>query len=238
MAKFNIQQTSVDGIVHDRYQSPVLVGGFHIGGVGGNTAQTGQQIQPMVKIGSNSATTGNIIAQKGSHKFRVTDNANPPNVGKCILANIATPVVANTMSIAVNTAVLTTAAANAYVASGASTSAYVTGFTVAGPVSLAVGQTITGTGATGNVYITAINSASNVTITYTSQTFSNVASGTFNTTVYASKINSKFVWDWGTDGNRNTTTGTNTFYASGYNPNRYRYHLAAPTSIFVQVASA
>jgi hypothetical protein len=243
MAKLKIQTTpqNVGGALatqptNDKFISPILVGGAHIGGTGGNTAQSGYQIQAQVKVGSNAATTGFIVAQKGAHKFRVTD-ANG-NSGTCTLANIATPTVNNTMSVAINTAVLTSANANAMVASGSSTNAYVTGFTVAGPVALAVGQTVTGTGATGTVTITAINGAGNVTVGYSSQIFSNVAVGTFNTTVYASKLNNKYVWDFGNDGNPDSTTGTITFLPSGYNPNRYRYRLASPTATFVQVVSA
>jgi hypothetical protein len=222
MAKLKIAKTnSVSGQIVDAYVSPTIIDGNHVGGTGGLTSITGKQIQPTVKIGANSASTGSIEFQKGAHKFRVTDGT---NVGTCTLVNLATPTASNTMSIQVNTAVLTGASANAYVASGASTSAYVTGFTVAGPVALAVGQVVTGTGATGTVTITAINGAGNVTVGYTSQTFANVASGTFNTTVYASRITNKFVYDFGSD-------------VAG-NPNKYRYRLATPDSTFVQVASA
>ena len=97
MGKLKIQQTS-GGIVHDRYVSPTLIGGNHIGGVGGNTNQVAPAIQPTVKIGSNSAASGYIIAQKGAHKFRVTDGS---HTGICTLVNLATPTAANTMSIIV-----------------------------------------------------------------------------------------------------------------------------------------
>ena len=68
------------------------------GGVGGLTSLSGNQIQPTVKIGSASAASGSIIAQKGRTKFRVTDGT---NIGNCYLVNLATPTVANTMSIVV-----------------------------------------------------------------------------------------------------------------------------------------
>ena len=97
MGKLKIQQTS-GGIVHDRYVSPTLIGDNHIGGVGGNTNQAASTIQPTVKIGSNSAASGYIIAQKGAHKFRVTDGS---HTGICTLVNLATPTAANTMSIIV-----------------------------------------------------------------------------------------------------------------------------------------
>jgi hypothetical protein len=69
-----------------------------LGGVGGLTSLSGNQIQPTVKIGSASAASGSIIAQKGMKKFRVTDGT---NTGTCTLVNLATPTVANTMSIVV-----------------------------------------------------------------------------------------------------------------------------------------
>jgi hypothetical protein len=69
-----------------------------LGGVGGLTSLSGNQIQPTVKVGSASAASGSIIAQKGIHKFRVTDGT---NIGICTLVNLATPTVANTMSIVV-----------------------------------------------------------------------------------------------------------------------------------------
>lgn len=68
------------------------------GGVGGLTSLSGNQIQPTVKIGSASAASGSIIAQKGRSEFRVTDST---NIGNCTLVNLATPTVANTMSIVV-----------------------------------------------------------------------------------------------------------------------------------------
>jgi len=202
------------GQIHDRYTSSQYINSAYVGGTGGLTSQTGRQIAPRVKIGSNAEAAGSIDQQKGAHKYRVTDGT---NIGTCTLVNLATPTAADTMSIRVDTATLTSGLANAYVASGASTSAFVTG-TFAGPVALAVGQVVLGTGATGTVTITAVNSTSNVTVGYTSQTFSNVASGTFYTTVYASRITNKYVRD--------------------FNANQYRYHLAEPDSTFVKVAYA
>ena len=100
MAKLKIQHTS-GGIVHDRYVSPITINGNHIGGTGGNTNQAVPTIQPTVKIGSASATSGYILHQKGIHKFRVTDGT---NIGTCTLVNLATPTAANTMSIIVTKA--------------------------------------------------------------------------------------------------------------------------------------
>jgi hypothetical protein len=220
MAKLKITNTDSSGQIHDKSVSPTLVNGFNVGGTGGNTSQTGSQIQPQVKIGSAGATTGSILAQKGRKEFRVYDGS---TVGSCTLVNLATPTAADTMSIQIDTAALTTARANAMVASGASTTAYITNFTYAGPGALAVGQVVTGTGATGTVTINAVSSSSNITVTYASQTFANVASSTFYTTLNASRITNRFVHDFGT-----ATT----------NPVKYRYHLAEPDSTFVKVRSA
>jgi hypothetical protein len=216
------------GQIHDRYAMQQLVNGSPVGGTGGLTSQTGNQIAPRVKIGGNAEAAGSIRTQKGSKKFRVTDGT---NTGVCTLVNLATPTAASTMSIRVDTATLTAGTANAYVVSGASTSAFVTG-NFAGPVPLAVGQVVLGTGATGTVTITAVNTTSNVTVGYTSQTFANVAGGTFYTTVYASRISNKYVRDFGNNGNPQAGT------IGGFNPNEYRYHLAEPDSIFVKVAYA
>jgi hypothetical protein len=69
------------------------------GGVGGLTSLSGLQVQPAVKIGSNAAATGSIIAQKGRKEFRVTDGT---NTGNCMLVNKASgSLAANEMSITV-----------------------------------------------------------------------------------------------------------------------------------------
>jgi hypothetical protein len=217
---------SATGQIHDRYAMQQSINGAFVGGTGGITSQTGRQIAPRVKIGANAEAAGSIKNQKGSKKFRVTDGT---NTGTCTLVNLATPTAADTMSIRIDTATLTTATANAYVASGASTTAFVTG-TFAGPVPLAVGQIVLGTGATGTVTVNAVISTSNVSVTYSSQTFANVAAGTFYTSVYASRISNKYVRDFGTNGNPQAGT------VGGFNPNEYRYHLAEPDSIFVKVA--
>ena len=57
-----------------------------IGGVGGDTAIVGSQIQVRVKIGANPELEGYIIRQKGRSKFLVTDGT---NTGVCTLADSA-----------------------------------------------------------------------------------------------------------------------------------------------------
>jgi hypothetical protein len=100
MAKLKIAGIN-NGTTTDRYVSPILISGNHIGGTGGLTSLSTNTIQPAVKIGSASAGTGSIIAQKGIHKFRVTDGT---NTGTCTLVNKASgSLAAGEMSIAVTT---------------------------------------------------------------------------------------------------------------------------------------
>jgi hypothetical protein len=227
--------------VDDAYVSPILVNGSHIGGTGGNTSITGQQIQPQVyinKIGGSSLP-GSIIAQKGSHKFEVTDGT---LVGKCTLTN-SPNLTAGQMNILIN---LNTAAANiaaANVAGGATstTVTYDTRTTVTGPLANArVGDYFIWTSPSANIGgVAQVTGSSNGT--FTISTSGNVAAATgvtLTTSTYASRIDNKYVRDFYSDGNQDSTSGTVTYYTSGYNPTKWRYHLAAPTSTFVQVQSA
>lgn len=87
MAKFKIAHIAAD----------VGTYGISTGLTGGLTSLTGNQIQPAVKIGSNAAGNGSILAAKGSRKFKVTDGT---NTGICTLANKASgSLAANEMSI-------------------------------------------------------------------------------------------------------------------------------------------
>jgi hypothetical protein len=231
MAKGALKITATDssGQIHDRYTTPTSINGAFVGGTGGLTSNAGRQIQPQVYIAGGSSTAGSILAQKGRKSFRVTDGT---NTGECSLVNGGT-LAAGQMSIQINTAYLTNVTANAMVASGASTSAFVTGFTATGPVTPYVGQCITGLSTvTGTVTIAAVNSSSNITVSYSSQVFANVAGSTANVSAYASRISNRFVSDFGSDGVLSTNIG------GGYNPNKYRYHLALPDSTFVMVAYA
>jgi len=100
MAKLKIASIN-NGTQTDRYVSPTLISGNRIGGTGGLTSLSTNTIQPAVKIGSASAGTGSIIAQKGIRKFRVTDGT---NTGTCTLVNKAQgSLAAGEMSIAVTT---------------------------------------------------------------------------------------------------------------------------------------
>ena len=219
MAKLKITQTDSSGQIHDRYTGPEYINNAFVGGTGGLTSQTGRQIQPKVKVGSGSATTGSILAQKGRKEFRVYDGT---NISNCTLVNLATPTAADTMSIQVNVATLTGATITSLTAS-TSTVAYVTAFTQVGPVALAAGQVVTGTAFTGVVTIGSIVSASNIALSYTSQTNANLTGVAVSSTINASRITNRYVHDFGT-----ATT----------NPIKYRYHLATPDSTFVEVKYA
>lgn len=99
MAKLKISSTPTGGGQQvDMYTSPTLISGNHVGSVGGIRTQPGPQIAPQVKIGSASVATGSILRQKGAHKFLATDGT---NTAICTLVNLATPTVANTMSIGI-----------------------------------------------------------------------------------------------------------------------------------------
>jgi hypothetical protein len=297
MAKLKITKTYTNPdsttTMVDRYTMPTQIPtGTYVGGTGGFTAQTGRQIQPTVKAGGASATTGSIIRQKGAHKFQVSDentvadesvtigqtyrinsvgstdwaamgagpNANTnevftatavgagsgtvQNVAECTLVNLVTPTAANTMSI------LCTAAnvSNANIAniganvSGNRTTAYITwnsGDVVGGTANFKVGQTINliNSNVTGTVTISTINSTSNLTVTLGStQTVPVGNTSAITATFMASKISNKYVWDFLNGGTaESSSTGG---FTGANNPNRYRYHLAAPTDTFVQVAYA
>lgn len=203
------------GRVVDQFVSPTQIGGTNIGGTGGLTSQTGQQIQAQVFVPGGSSTTGSIVAQKGSRKHRVTDGT---LTGVCTLVN-SPNVTSGQMNILVT---LNAVSANVAAASanGGATSTFVTWTgTPTGVVATPrVGDYIIGfTGNAAVARVTAVNSASNVTIAITgnvgSQTGVNITTNT-----YAKRISNKFVHD--------------------FNNVKFRYRLAAATSTFVKVQSA
>ena len=200
----------------DKQVSPILVGGSPIGGTGGLTSQTGQQIQPQVYCTGGSSVTGSIVRQKGAHKFLATDGTRTQTLTLVNNPNL----VAGQMNILVNLATVTANVAAANVAGGA-TSTYVTwnGNTPTGPVATPrVGDYIIGfAGAAAVAQVTAVNTASNVTIAVTG----NVAAQTgvsITDSTYATRITNRTVTDFG--------------------GKKFFYHLAAPTATYVQVQSA
>jgi len=236
MTKLKITKTDSSGQIHDRYTSQQYINGAYVGGTGGNTSQTGRQIQGQTNIVGSSSQQGYIVRQKGIHKFLVQDGAN--KTGVCTLVNSPSPA-AGQMNILVT---LNTAAANiasANIAGGASqtTVTYDTRTAVTGPVQLPrVGDYVVWTSPSANIgaVVQVIGVTSN---SFTIGTTGNVPASNgvaVSTCTYASRINNKFVYDFGNDGN--LTAGT--ISSNTYNPNKFRYHLAAPDSTFVQVQYA
>jgi len=224
--KLKITKTS-NGTTVDKYVSPTIVDGAHFGGTGGLTSQAGYQIQPQVYVTGGSSLPGSILAQKGAHKFQVTDGT---LTGKCTLTN-SPNLTAGQMNILINLSTLTTANVSAANVAGGATSAYVTytTSTVVGPVSAPrVGDYIIGfTGNASVVQVTAINATAAGVGNVTVAVAGNVGaqnSVTVTDSTYASRITNKFVYDFGNDG-------------SGY-PNKFRYRLSTPDAIFVQVQNA
>jgi len=244
MAKLKIaNQTTQTSVTYpqpegDRFVSPTLVNGYHVGGVGGLTSDTGLQIQPQVYLTGGSSTTGSIVAQKGAHKFRVTDGT---RTGDCTLVN-SPNLTAGQMNILItlNTGTASVAAANV---AGGATSTYVTwGSTPTGIYATPrVGDYIIGfAGNAGVARVTAINSTSNVTIATNGNVGAQSSVTGVTTSTYASRITNKFVYDFTSDGQMDSTNGTVTYYTSGYNPTKYRYVLnssAGPNATFVKVQS-
>jgi hypothetical protein len=246
MAKLKItQSSSITNVTYpkpigDRYTGPESINGAFVGGTGGDTSQTGRQIQGQSYVKGSSSQTCFIIAQKGSHKFRVQDATSAK--GTCTLVNSPSPT-AGQMNIllTLNTTAANVAAANV---AGGATSTYITYDTrtaVTGPVSSPrVGDYLIGSfggNVNGVAQVTAVNAPGNVTVATTGNVVG-VNGVTISTCTYASKINNRHVWDWYSDGQIDSTNGITTFNTSGYNPTRYRYHLSAPDSTFIQVQYA
>ena len=211
MAKFKIQKSATVNVGFD--QSAV------IGGTGGLTSITGNQIRPNVYISGGSVTTGSILAQKGRAKFLVNDGT---RTGQCTLTNLpAANLSAGQMSIGVETAVVT-GNVNSFVG-GATTYAYITfaTTTLAGPKAPAVGDYVRGTGILANAVISSYsvsNGLGNANVTISSQTVSNVAATTFYIGGYAAHLTNKFVTD--------------------FSGNKYQWKFTDPTSTTVHIPGA
>jgi hypothetical protein len=252
MAKLKITHTTSQTSVNypapqvDRFINPTVINGNHIGGVGGVTTQTGSQIKPNVFITGGSATTGSILAQKGIHKFRVTDGT---RTGVCELVNNTT-LAAGQMHLWANVCIIPSASMAAANVVGGATSATVSWSTTPiGPVATPrVGDYLQGfssaniTGVFG-ARVASVVSATSVTVTTTG----NVAAQTVlaNTMTLVSRIDNKFIRDFISDGYSDTTSGTIDYYTNGFNPTKFRYVLggnaisasATITSGFARVIS-
>jgi hypothetical protein len=210
MAKFKIQKSAT---VNQVFDSSAV-----IGGTGGLTSITGNQVRPNVYITGGSVTTGSILAQKGRAKFLVNDGT---HTGQCTLTNLpAANLSVGQMSIGIDTAVVV-GNANSY-AGGATTTAYVTFATsaLAGKVP-AVGDYIRGTGIVANAVVSnysVSNGLGNATVTISSQTVSNVAATTFYIGGYAAHLTNKFVTD--------------------FNGNKYNWKFTDPTTTTVRISGA
>ena len=240
MAKLKITHTS-GGQLRDRYTGPHYINGAYVGGTGGLTSQTGRQIQGQSYINGASSQTCSILAQKGAHKFRVQDALG--NKGICTLMN-SPNVTAGKMNILItlNGGAANIAAANVAGGASSATVTFDTRTAVTGPVTFPrVGDYVIWTSPSANigsvVQVTGVTGTTSFTIGVTG----NVSATTglsVTTNTYASKINNKYVWDWTSDGYQDSSNGTITFMTSGYNPTRFRYHLATQDATFVKVQYA
>jgi len=240
MAKLKITHTS-GGQLRDRYTGPHYINGAYVGGTGGLTSQTGRQIQGQSYINGASSQQCSILAQKGAHKFRVQD-ANGVK-GTCTLVNSPSPTAGKmNILITLNGGAANIAAANVAGGATSATVTFDTRTTVTGPVRFPrVGDYVIWTSPSANIGSVVQVTGVTGTTSFTIGTVGNVAASTgtaVTTNTYASKINNRYVWDWTSDGQMDSTSGTTTFMTSGFNPNRYRYHLATQDATFVQVQYA
>ena len=234
----SVTNVTYPGPLIDRYTGPEFIGGAYVGGTGGLTSVPGRQIQPNVKVGAAAASVGSIIAQKGAHKFRVT---NGTNTGTCKLVNLLTPTVNNTMSIQIMTA-QTTAFANLTVPNSGATNTF--GWITYATANLnsystpSTSSVWTGSGFTGTASVisyTVSSGLANVNVAITSQTVTNVSgTGIYQTVLFASRIVNRYVYDFGSDGYPVSST-SGSFTGNANNPNKYKYHLSTPTSTYVMV---
>ena len=216
--------------IHDRYTSPNQINSAYIGGTGGNTSQTGRQIQPIVFCVGGTQGTGSIITQKGRKEFFVTDGT---LAKQCALINGANTVITSTTGLTANTMVIIAdvsaiSAANIAAANvaGGATVGFVTyaNTAITGFQNPAVGSSILGfSGNAAAAVVVAVNAtANNGTLCNVSVSLlGNVASQTavaVTNSFYVQRISNKFVHDW-----------LNV---------KYRYHLATADTTFVKVAYA
>jgi len=173
--------------------------------------------------GPQSAGVGDIFtATSQNPSLSTTGTVNL--LGVCTLANVPNAnLSAGSMSIGVDTAVISYANVNVYVG-GSTTYAYVTYLTanVTGPKTPGVGDYLRGTGATGNAVIssvTVVGAQSNANISISSQAVANVSNqASIYGGGYASRITNKFVTD--------------------FSGNKYQWKFTDPTATTVRIPGA
>ena len=213
MAKFKIQKAAT---VNQGFDA---VGG--IGGTGGLTTISGNQIRPNVFV-TGSAGYGSILAQKGRGKFLVQDGSS--NKGQCTLTNVPSAnLAAGQMSIGVDTSVISYANVNSYV--GSTTYAYITYLTanVSGVHVPAAGEYLRGTGLSGNVIVNTVTvngllSNANVTLSQTQVVANAYNKASIYVGTYAARLTNKFVQD--------------------FSNNEYTWTFSDPTSTTVRIPGA
>ena len=214
MAKFKIQKSAT---VNQYFDATNV-----IGGTGGLTSISGNQIRPNVFV-TGSAGYGSILAQKGRGKFLVQDAS--ANKGQCTLANLPNAnIAAGQMSISVDLSSFAANVGNLGI-SAATTFASViySNANIIGVASPTIGSTLTGVGTiTGNVTITSIaaygTSGSNANVSINSQIVANAATATVSSSLFAARLTNKFI--------------------QLFNGNEYQWTFSAPTSTTVRIPGA
>ena len=214
MAKFKIQK----GATVNQYFDATNV----IGGTGGLTTISGNQIRPNVYV-SGSAGYGSILNQKGRGKFLVQDGSG--NKGQCTLTNVPNANLAvNQMTLQVD---LSSFAANVGNLGVSSSSTFVSviwsNANVVGVSTPTVGSKLTGlTNVTGNVTISSISAygtaGSNANCAINTQTVANLTTATISQSTFAARLTNKFVQD--------------------FSNNEYQWTFSAPTSTTVKIPGA
>jgi hypothetical protein len=214
MGKFKIQKSAT---VNQGFDATAV-----IGGTGGLTSISGNQIRPNVFV-TGSAGYGSILAQKGRGKFLVQDAS--ANKGQCTLANLPNAnIAAGQMSISVDLSSFAANVGNLGISAATSFASVIySNANILGVASPTIGSTLTGVGTiTGNVTITSIaaygTSGSNANVSINSQIVANAATATVSSSLFAARLTNKFV--------------------QLFNGNEYQWTFNAPTSTTVRIPGA
>jgi hypothetical protein len=214
MGKFKIQKSAT---VNQGFDATNV-----IGGTGGLTSISGNQIRPNVFV-TGSAGYGSILAQKGRGKFLVQDAS--ANKGQCTLANLPNAnIAAGQMSISVDLSSFAANVGNLGISAATSFASVIySNANILGVASPTIGSTLTGVGTiTGNVTITSIaaygTNGSNANVSINSQIVANAATATVSSSLFAARLTNKFV--------------------QLFNGNEYQWTFNAPTSTTVRIPGA